>query len=200
MADAAVRFRSSIAPACPTCSAVSCPSLYPWHLVAMEQVPSLGGLSVIFVVFCLVRKQKWAMKMRTKAPRPWRNYGWITRIPSRSCHRGAAEIRTVRGRLSGEAEVKWNSSVGKRSDFLAAASSPKPCCETCLRNLELWCWWVTPMDPLSKVFECIWVMQTFNLGSIHAKAWLVLEHSSLQGIKAMRINHDYFSAKFITEK
>lgn len=43
-------------------------------------------------------------------------------------------------------------------------------------------------------------MQNFNLGSVYANAWLVLEHSSLQGIKAMSINHMYLSTKFIAEK
>lgn len=112
--DAAVRFRHSIAPTCPTPRAVSCPSLYPWHLVAMKQVPSLACLSVIFVIFPLVRKQKWAMKTRIKALRPWRNRRWITWIFSRSCHQGAAEITTVRGWLWwGWSEMKLQCGEGK---------------------------------------------------------------------------------------
>lgn len=83
MEDAGIRSRHSIAHTCPPPSAVRCLSLYPWHLVTMEQTPYLVCLSVIFVIFSLVRKQKWAMRTRIKASRPWRSCKWITWILSR---------------------------------------------------------------------------------------------------------------------
>lgn len=55
-----------------------------------------------------------------------------------SCHQGAAEITLGRGQLSGEARVKQSPRCGKESDFLDAVSSPEPCCDVCLRDLELW--------------------------------------------------------------
>lgn len=75
---------------------------------------------------------------------------------TQSCHQDAAEIMPGRGQLSGEAHVKRSPRVAKESDFLAAASSSKPCCGAHLRDLELWSRWAALLGLLSKAFECSW--------------------------------------------
>lgn len=122
----------------------------------------------------------------------WGKCNHVIRALQRSHWEGASSL----GRL------EWNKApdVGRKVIFLMLFPHLSPAV------MFAWGTWNCGVDgPLSwaccpRCLSAAGVMQTFNLGSIYANAWLVLEHCSLQGIKAMSINHIYFSAKFIAEK